>query len=207
MVMSLDGDEAHGSGRSISKFHLLNALDTIQSATSVFQRYGGHAVAVGASLDAARVPELRRELVECAEKILTAADLVPELRLDAAVRLADVNDALLNDLESLAPHGVANPSPLLGARDLELVSAHAFGGKMADGRRQPGKHLSLRVRQDKITVEAVFWGRADLVSSLLPSSPLALAFHPERDEFMGESRLRLLVKDLRIQSKFRTSNA
>ncbi len=204
MVMSLDGEEAHGSGRSISKFHLLDALDAIQRDTSLFRHYGGHAVAVGASLDAARVPELRRALAECAGKVLTPADLTPELRLDAAVRLADLNDALLDDLESLAPHGVANRSPLFGARDLELVSAHAFGGKIVDGKKQAGKHLSLRVRQDKITLEAIFWGRADLVSSLLPSSPLALVFHPERDEFMGESRLRLLVKDLRIQSKFRT---
>jgi single-stranded-DNA-specific exonuclease len=204
IVLSLDDDGAHGSGRSISKFHLLDALDAIQRDTSVFRRYGGHSVAIGASLDAVRVPELRRALAECAAKILTPADLIPELRLDAAVRLPDLNDALLHDLESLAPHGMANPSPLLGARDLELVSARVFGGKMVDGKKQASKHLSLRVRQDNVIVEAVFWGRADLAPSLLPSTPIALAFHPERDEFQGESRLRLLVKDLRIQSKFRS---
>jgi single-stranded-DNA-specific exonuclease len=204
IVLALEDDGAHGSGRSISKFHLLDALDAIQRDTSVFRRYGGHAVAVGGSLEVARLPELRRALAAYAAKILTPADLVPELRLDAAVRLADLNDALLNDLESLAPHGMANPSPLLGARDLELVSAHAFGGKFVDGKKQPGKHLSIRVRQDNIILEAVFWGRADLVPLLVPSSPVALAFHPERNEFMGESRLRLLVKDLRIQSKFRS---
>jgi single-stranded-DNA-specific exonuclease len=204
LVMSLDGEEAHGSGRSISKFHLLDALDAIQHDTNLFRRYGGHAVAIGASIATEKVPELRRVLADYAGKILTAADLVPEIRLDAAVRLADVNDALLDDLANLAPHGVSNPSPLLGARDLEIVSARAFGGKLVEGKRQTSKHLSIRVRQDNIIFEAVFWGRADLAASLPPSTPVALAFHPERDEFMGESRLRLLVKDLKVQSNFRS---
>ncbi len=208
LVMSVEGDEAHGSGRSISQFHLLDALDAIQRETQVFRRYGGHSVAVGASLELSRVEELRRTLAGRAAQILTAADLVPELRLDAALRLSDLTDTMLEDIEKLAPHGVSNPSPLFGARDLELVSARIFGGKIVGGQRQPGRHLSIRVRQDNLILEAVFWGRADLAPSLLPQSPVALAFHPERDEFMGESRVRLLVKDLRIQSKYRpTSNA
>src|SRR5258708_24733915 len=83
--VSLEGEEAHGSGRSIAKFHLLDALDAIHAANpGLLRRYGGHAVAVGAGLDRKAVPELRRALVDRAGQLLTAADLIPELRLDAA---------------------------------------------------------------------------------------------------------------------------
>jgi single-stranded-DNA-specific exonuclease len=55
LVISVDGAEAHGSGRSIPGFHLLEA---IESCASLFDRYGGHSHAVctsgGSSKRAAR---------------------------------------------------------------------------------------------------------------------------------------------------------
>src|SRR5713101_5226702 len=59
LVISRDSEQAHGSGRSISAFHLLNALE---SCAGLFTRFGGHSHAVGFSLPAARVPELRAHL-------------------------------------------------------------------------------------------------------------------------------------------------
>ncbi len=59
LVISRDGEQAHGSGRSISAFHLLNALE---SCADLFTRFGGHSHAVGFSLPASRVPELRAHL-------------------------------------------------------------------------------------------------------------------------------------------------
>ena len=59
VVISRDGDEAHGSGRSIPGFHLLNALEI---APELFLRFGGHAGAVGFAMLAENVAELRRRL-------------------------------------------------------------------------------------------------------------------------------------------------
>ena len=59
LVISRNGEEAHGSGRSIRAFHLLNALE---SCAGLFTRFGGHAHAVGFSLPAANLPELRARL-------------------------------------------------------------------------------------------------------------------------------------------------
>jgi single-stranded-DNA-specific exonuclease len=59
LILSLDGDEAHGSGRSIRAFHLLDALE---SCAGLFNRFGGHAHAVCFSLPSLRVEELRTHL-------------------------------------------------------------------------------------------------------------------------------------------------
>ena len=53
LVVSVEGEEAHGSGRSIRPFHLLNALE---SCSELFTRFGGHSHAVGFSLPSERVP-------------------------------------------------------------------------------------------------------------------------------------------------------
>src|SRR6202790_2279190 len=55
LVISREGDEAHGSGRSIPAFHLLHA---IESCPAVFSHYGGHAHAVGFALPSANVEKL-----------------------------------------------------------------------------------------------------------------------------------------------------
>src|SRR2546425_455218 len=59
LVISRDGDEAFGSGRSIRAFHLLNA---IESCGELFSRYGGHAHACGFAMPAANIEQLRTRL-------------------------------------------------------------------------------------------------------------------------------------------------
>src|SRR4029077_20988186 len=59
IVISRDGDEAFGSGRSIRSFHLLEA---IESCADLFSRYGGHAHACGFAMPAGNVDQLRLKL-------------------------------------------------------------------------------------------------------------------------------------------------
>src|SRR5450755_4078728 len=73
---SREGDEAHGSGRSIPSFHSLHALE---SWPELFSRYGGHAHAVGFALPCANVEKLRKHLDSYARARLTPADFEPRL--------------------------------------------------------------------------------------------------------------------------------
>src|SRR5947209_6208571 len=80
LVISRDGDEAHGSGRSIPTFHLLNALE---SCADLFSRYGGHAHAVGFSLPSSQVENLRAHLDTYARQHLALEDFQPTIAVDA----------------------------------------------------------------------------------------------------------------------------
>src|SRR5579872_4091043 len=79
LAIAWGGDEAHGSGRSIRAFHLLNALE---SCAPLFTRFGGHAHAVGFSMPAANLPELCARLDAYARTKLTLEDFEPTLDLD-----------------------------------------------------------------------------------------------------------------------------
>jgi single-stranded-DNA-specific exonuclease len=119
LVISRDGDEAHGSGRSIRAFHLLNALE---SCSGLFSRFGGHSHAVGFSLPASRLPELRTHLDEYARVRLTLADFEPVLEFDAELPLDQVTPELFQVVRRLEPFGVRNPEPVFVAKDVRLVA-------------------------------------------------------------------------------------
>ena len=110
LVITHENGEAHGSGRSIPGFHLLEA---IESCHELFTRFGGHAHAVGFSLPSARVPELRQRVVEYAATHLTAESLAPTLTCDAHLSLDQITPELYVSLQCLQPHGMDNEEPLL----------------------------------------------------------------------------------------------
>jgi single-stranded-DNA-specific exonuclease len=133
LVISRNGEEAHGSGRSIRAFHLLNALE---SCAGLFTRFGGHAHAVGFSLPTANVPELRARLDDYARASLTLADFEPALSFDAELALDQVSPEFFNLLQRLEPFGVGNPQPVFAARSIRL---------MASPRIMKDKHVKLKL--------------------------------------------------------------
>jgi single-stranded-DNA-specific exonuclease len=133
LVISRNGEEAHGSGRSIRPFHLLNALE---SCADLFTRFGGHSHAVGFSLPVANLPELRTRLDEYARASLTLADFEPALNFDAELALDQVTPEFFNLLQRLEPFGVGNPQPVFAARFVRLV---------ASPRIMKDKHIKLKL--------------------------------------------------------------
>jgi single-stranded-DNA-specific exonuclease len=132
LVISRDGDEAHGSGRSIRPFHLLNALE---SCAHLFTRYGGHSHAVGFSLPSSRVPDLRAHLDAYARTHLTLADLEPTLELEGELSLEELAPQFFQVLQRLEPFGVGNREPIFSARVRLLEPARVM----------KEKHVKLRV--------------------------------------------------------------
>jgi single-stranded-DNA-specific exonuclease len=133
LVISRSGEEAHGSGRSIRAFHLLNALE---SCAGLFTRFGGHAHAVGFSLPATNLPELCARLDDYARARLTLSDFEPALDFDTELALDQVTPELFNLLQRLEPFGVGNPQPVFAARAVRL---------MAPPRIMKDKHVKLKL--------------------------------------------------------------
>jgi single-stranded-DNA-specific exonuclease len=143
LVLSREGDEAHGSGRSIPAFHLLNALE---SCHELFSRYGGHAHAVGFALPAANVQKLCERLDGYARVHLTLADFEPRLEVDTDLPLENVTPELHHALRLLEPFGMDNPEPVFTARAVRL---------MAPPQMVKDKHVRLRVAPAVTVVNAI----------------------------------------------------
>ena len=131
---SADGT-AHGSGRSISGFHL---LDAIESCRDLFTRFGGHAHAVGFSLPSERVEELRERLCRYAAERLSEEDLGSPLECDAVLPLDRVTPAVLSWLRRLEPMGMGNAEPVFLAQNVRVAGAPRY---------MKEKHVRLQLAQ------------------------------------------------------------
>jgi single-stranded-DNA-specific exonuclease len=146
LVIAREGDQAHGSGRSIPTFHLLQALE---SCHELFSRYGGHAHAVGFALPSANVEKLREHLDRYARSRLTPADFEPQLQFDRELPLGEVTPELYQALLLLEPFGMENREPVFAARAVRL---------MAPPQAVKDKHVRLRVAPAVMGTSAVVAG-------------------------------------------------
>ncbi|HKN17283.1 MAG TPA: single-stranded-DNA-specific exonuclease RecJ [Candidatus Sulfotelmatobacter sp.] len=119
IVISSDGEEAFGSGRSIRPFHLLEA---VESSHNLFTRYGGHSHACGFAMPSANVAQLRAELDAFARTRLTAVDFDPVLDVEAELDLSEITPALFQMLSLLEPYGTGNHEPAFTARNVQLIA-------------------------------------------------------------------------------------
>src|SRR5204862_5062251 len=78
IVLSIDGDVAHGSCRSIPRFDMLGALER---CAHLFVRFGGHKQAAGLTMDAELVKTFRLAVNAVADETLGPDDLMPRLRI------------------------------------------------------------------------------------------------------------------------------
>ena len=188
IVLSLEDGMGHGSARSISDYHLLNGLDT---CSDLFEQYGGHAAAAGMKIKAENIDRLRERLDQHAGEVLSADEMIPEVKIDARVESSDLSLQLVEDLKKLEPFGMGNPKPVFVTPDLTL-SEEPWVMK--------GKHLKLRLESEgRKRFEAVWWDGVEKSKgqTLKPGKSIELAHSPEANKWQGNTRLQLIVKDIR----------
>ncbi len=190
-VLGIDNGVAHGSGRSIRAFHLLDALEAMPD---LFTKFGGHRQAAGVTLDAAHIEEFRDRFRAYAGERLTAADFEATLDIDAEVSFAEMNDAAVADVLNLAPFGFGNAAPTFLARDLEVAAA-------PDIKKE--KHLFLRFRPPGSRtglLRAKAWNFAERVGELAPGGRVDVAIQFEEDAYSagrGYSPWQAILRDVR----------
>ena len=157
VITHADG-KAHGSGRSIPGFHLLDAItaaDAADPGAPLFHRFGGHAHAVGFSLPSDRLPLLRDRMKVYAASRLTTSLLIPAREYDAELTFADFTPELRGWIARCAPFGTGNPEPLFMTRKATLA---------APIRLIQDKHVCLQLMQadgaqSGPTIPALGWSR------------------------------------------------
>ncbi len=158
IVMAHEDGEAYGSGRSVTGFHLLEA---IESCHELFTRFGGHAHAVGFSLPSSRVPELKARLAAYAATALAEDWGGPPVACAAELPLDHITPALHTWLQRLEPCGMGNTEPVFTASQVRLV---------AEPRYIKDQHVRLQLAQGArgAGYAALGWRWADRVRAMHP---------------------------------------
>jgi len=187
LVLSLQGDMAYGSGRSIECFNLYKALSKMEP---LFEKVGGHAHAAGFALKAANLRNVKNELESLALKILHDSDMVPSIEVDAEIFLDDIGPEMLHEIEALSPFGEGNPEPAFCAGPCEVLESRIVGGS----------HLKLTVRQGKKACDAIGFGMAD--RHPLEGKAVHMVFTPEWNCWQGYKKIQLRIVDIGKSKEF-----
>jgi len=171
-----------GSGRSIAGFHLRDALDLVSKREpGVLLRFGGHAMAAGATVAEADFARFAQALARVAGEWLDAAALARRLPTDGPL-----------DAQWFAPEtvklldrevwGQAFEAPVF-VDDFEVLSQRLVG--------DPAKaqHLKLALRHGGTQREAIWFGHDQPIGDRV-----RLAYRLSVDSWQGRERVQMVVE-------------
>ncbi|HVF22831.1 MAG TPA: single-stranded-DNA-specific exonuclease RecJ [Pyrinomonadaceae bacterium] len=188
VVLSIDGDVAHGSGRSIEAYHLLNGLT---ACADLFEKFGGHSHAAGITIRPEKIAELRRRLNEHAAVCLTAEDLEHSITIDMELPAETITFQLARELQALEPFGAGNARPVFATRNLRCLS---------EPQVLKDRHLKFRLAgPQNRPIEAVWWNCIESVGQTpVVNGSIELAYSIETSVWNDEYRMQLNVVDMRV---------
>lgn len=185
IVVSRGEVYSKASARSITGF---NIVEAIRTCSDILVDMGGHPMAAGFTVETKHLEELERRLEELAEKELDEDKLTRKLKIDLDIPLRAVSFDLWKKVNELAPFGFGNPEPVFSSRSVSLLQVRLIGAER--------KHLKLQVGQNGQSLEAVAFGMASYFAKINQAQKLDIAYSVDLDNWNGNSRLQLKIKDI-----------
>lgn len=183
VVICVDEDgNARGSGRSIEGFSLYDAL---VYCSEYLTQFGGHTLAAGFSVRKENIEPFRQKINEYAAAL---PEFYPSLDIDVRLNPLAINTDILESLAVLEPYGAGNPSPTFGLFGMTVAGVKSIGSD---------RHIRLTLSKDQGSVQAVFFGQTLNDFPYSNGDLVDVAVRIERNEFRGEIRLSLQIKDIR----------
>ena len=187
IMIAEEGEEARGSGRSISGFNLFKAISEL---SHLLIRYGGHEQAAGLSIKSENIQVFRRELNRLFKEDVKQGDLSPKLDIDLELNQRDINLKLAEQIELMKPFGYGNPRPVFMCRNLYIENSRTVGNG--------DKHLKLNLKSSENTIDAIGFNFGIYKEDLDLASIMDAAFYLEVNRWRGFIGPQLNIKDLKV---------
>jgi single-stranded-DNA-specific exonuclease len=185
IVISADEKLSKGSARSVSGFHI---TDAIRKGGEYLEDFGGHPMAAGFSIRRENIKKFREKMLKHADKTLSKKDLMPILKIDTRLKSNNIDSETLSAAQEFEPHGIGNPEPVFLTENLKVLESRTVG---ADG-----KHLKLILMgPDRSVFDAIcfsFQKEKPEKGSVIDS-----VYNLMEDTWQGQKRLQLKVRDFR----------
>lgn len=183
LVLTTDGETAHGSGRSFSGFHIYNALC---ACGDTLQKFGGHELAAGVSLKHENISAFREKINEYAKQIPFA---VPELNIDFRINAGGLSIDMAYAVKELEPFGQGNPTPIFGIFDTVIQKITPIGNN---------KHLKLLCKKNENVFQCLLFGVTPEQFCFCCGDRVDLAVTLDTNLFQGQYNLSVQVKAIRL---------
>lgn len=183
MTYSDETKQFRCSARSIDG---INLYDVISSNAELFDNFGGHSMAAGLAFSKVSFEEVKSALCKTVKEMSQGKELKPFLDIDLELTPNDITTDLVENISQLEPFGANNPSPIFTLKNLKIKD------KMLMGENK--NHLRLKCETGSSEFTCVRWKQGDI--SLVKDDTLDIAFHPQINEYKGNTSVQLVIDDI-----------
>lgn len=202
IILTKSEEGVKGSARSIEEYNMFEGL---LACKELLDKFGGHPMAAGLSLQEDKVDELRKELNNKCK--LTDEDLTRKIMIDASLPLEYLNINLIKELDVLEPFGKGNAKPVFGVRDVKVTKAMLLG--------KDKNILKLRIlTNNNLTIDAMIFnglenfenkviekygneGLDNLYNKSNNNISMDFTFYPSINEWNGNKSIQIIVNGIR----------
>ncbi len=203
IVLTKGIEGVKGSARSIEEY---NMFEELSKCKDLLNRFGGHSMAAGLSLDEDNIDELRSRLNQYT--ILTEEDLIPKIYIDMQLPFEYINYKLINEIKILEPYGKGNSKPLFGEKNIRIKKGSLLGAKknvlklsLISSRGQRMEGIIFNDIQSCLDDVKSKYGEVQLNNMLngIENNILVdILYYPDVNEYNGNVSLQVIIKNYRF---------
>ncbi len=166
----------------------LSLYDIISANSELLDGFGGHKLAAGLyfSKEKSSFEQVKSALNKTLKEMLNGQELKPFIDVDTEVYPTDINVELVEEISQMEPFGASNPSPIFAMKNLKIKEKRLMG--------ENKDHLRLTVQSGTCEFTCVRWQMGDI--SLVPGDMIDIAFHPQINEYNGNTSVQLIIDDI-----------
>jgi len=206
IVITKAENGAKGSGRSIEGYNLFEELF---SCRHLFQRFGGHPMAAGLSLEEKNIDRLRELLNE--RSTLTEEQMKQPIRLERVLCFSEIDFGLAAELKGLSPFGKANPTPLFVSRGI-YIDHFSLMGKNKNMLRFQFLEKETGAKRNGVSFDGYFTfhemliqlhgesGCDKIIEAGRMKEPMDIVYTVDINSYQGRHTVQLVVKDFRFST-------
>ncbi len=183
--VDIEQNHAKGSARSIEQ---VSKFEFLQNNSELIQKFGGHHMAAGMTLDIDAIESLKKALNDEMYKLTEGKPLLPQLTVDSEIQVSDISVENIFDLERLRPFGTDISAPLFAVKNVQVNSVKGIG--------QSEKHLKLTLTDKNIA--ALHWNFGHLQHDITNETTINIAGSLNVNEWNGHQSPQIIVKDLEL---------
>ncbi|MFP3155230.1 single-stranded-DNA-specific exonuclease RecJ [Lachnospiraceae bacterium ZAX-1] len=198
-ILTKGEEGVKGSGRSIEGYSM---YEEMTKCKELFQKYGGHKMAAGLSMEESNVESFCRRLNELTT--LREEDLIPKVKIDVPMPISYITKQLIQEMQILEPFGKANEKPAFADKNIELLSLSIIG--------KNNNVCKMQITDSKNTfMEALYFGDTDALKAYIEEKykeinhrnlvdksqihiPMSFVYYPQINEYRGNTTLQIVVK-------------
>ncbi|MBQ2444283.1 MAG: single-stranded-DNA-specific exonuclease RecJ [Clostridia bacterium] len=182
IIITTDGENAKGSGRSIEGFSLIEAITECSDLLTVF---GGHPMAAGLSMKTSDIEEFSIRLNAFAR---SRGVIMPTLNIDFKLNPKFLTLETVQAVSMLEPFGAGNPTPVFGLYNMCLKSIVPVGG---------GKHLRLEFQRESVIINTMMFFTTAEQFPYIVNDTVDLAVTADINDYNNRQSVSIIIKDIK----------